>query len=144
MIRIHGTSNEKITLLRGYSIFHRCNLPLKDRMRNVVSSLQFTFPSYIVLHARKHEVSLSTLIFAFLSYFERERVLLTMHYTNAKGRAKEGKEEKTEKKRRYSTSTYKKEREQKATWCLMYQTFCSLNIDYHQLLSVVLQPLLFT
>lgn len=28
---------------------------------------------------------------------------------------KEGKEEKTEKKRRYSTSTYKKEREEKAT-----------------------------
>lgn len=55
---------------------------------------------------------------------------------------KEGKEEKTEKKRRYSTSTYKKEREEKATWCLTYQTFCSLNIDYHQLLSVVLQPLL--
>lgn len=54
---------------------------------------------------------------------------------------KEGKEEKTEKN---STSTYKKEREQKATWCLMYQTFCSSNIDYHQLLSVVLQPVLFT
>ena len=85
MTGFHGASNEKITLLRGCSIFHRCILPLKDRVRNVVSSLQFTFPSYIFSREKTRGVS-------FDSHFrlpERERVLLTMHYTNAKGRAKD-------------------------------------------------------
>lgn len=57
MTRIHGASNERITLPRGYSIFHRCILPLKDRVRNVVSSLRFTFPSYIFAREKTRGVS---------------------------------------------------------------------------------------